>query len=141
MELKGTITTIHPPEGGKEQQVTTQTPLGALFRPIHMERPMKVFPIHESEVSGLSLLNNLVTGFWSGASGLLLLAIGLIIDLAVEGQLISGQLTESGRVLLLCVTPLCGLIAFALFIAGWLAKGKRASIWRRIEEESIEIPQ
>lgn len=127
--------TIQPLKRG----ATPQVQLGAVFRPIPMERPMKVYPVHGSDIISLSLLNTLVTGLWSGASALIFLGIGIIIDLAVGGQFTAGQLTESGRVLLICVAPLCGVLGLASFIAGWIVRGKRESIWDKIERESTEV--
>ena len=53
----------------------------------------------------------LVTGFSSVGSALLLLAAGLTIDLAVEGQLAKDELTEYGRALPVLVSPILGALA------------------------------
>ena len=66
---------------------------------------MKVFPVHESEIASLSLLTNLVTSFFSGASAALLFGIGVLVDLTLEGQFATGQFTESGRILFYLVVP------------------------------------
>lgn len=99
---------------------------------------MKVFPVHESDISSLSLLNNLVTLFFSGASATLLFGIGILVDLAIEGHFVAGQTTESGRVLLLVVVPICIVFTVALTLIGFWVRGKRQSIWQKIEDESTE---
>ena len=118
-----------------------QVSSGSRFLSTHMERTMKVFPVNESEILSLSSFNNLVTGFWSGASGLLLLGIGVMIDLAIEGQFAAGQLTESGKILLWILAPVLFVGGIMLGFCGFWAKGKRKTIWENIEAGCKEIIQ
>lgn len=113
--------------------------VGSVFNSIHMRRPMKVFPVHQSEITSLSFLNNLVTGFFSAAFSLFFLGVGIVIDLAVEGKFGGVGLSESDRVLLYCVAPLVGGLAILSIGAGIWATVKRKSTWAQIEGECTEV--
>ena len=115
--------------------------VGAHFALRHLERPMNVYPVHESELESISFLNPLVTALFSIGSALILFALGLIADLAVEGQLVAGSLNPYGRALLFLVTPVLGVLGLASYIGGIAALRKRRSIWRQIKDESRIIRQ
>lgn len=100
---------------------------------------MKVFPVHQSEMISLSLLNNLVTGFFAGASSLLLLGVSVVINLAIEGKFGEVGLGDGDKVLLYCVVPIFGVLALILAGAGIFAIRKRRSTWKQIESESKKV--
>ena len=137
MPLRKTGAIIKLPQKGKE--LITKAPSGATFRPIHMERTMRVFPVHQSEMISLSLLNNLVTGFFAGASSLIFLGAGVVIDLAIEGKFGEVGLGDGDKVLLYCVVPIFCVLALVLAGAGIFAIRKRRSTWEQIEGESKEV--
>ena len=129
------------PEAEELNRFSMPPDVGARFAVSHLERPMNVYPIHESELSSISFLNPLVTGFASVGSALLLFAVGLIVDLAIEGQFSqdemgNNQLNEFGRALLIIVTPTLGALALICFGGAILAWRKRDSIWSEIKSQS-----
>lgn len=109
---------------------------GARFNVEHLVRPMKVYPVHESELDTISFLNPLVAGFLSVGSALLLFAIGLLVDLAVEGQFAEGGITAYGKALAQIVAPTLIGLGILSYLAGGLAWRKRRSVWRKIRDES-----
>ena len=137
MPPRTTSAKIKLPRKGREP--TVQAPSGATFDPKHMVRPMKVFPVHQSEITSLSLLNNLVAGFLAGAFSLFFLGVGVVLDLAIEGRFGEAGLGDSDKVLLYCVVPILGVLALILAGAGILAIRKRRSTWEQIESESKEV--
>jgi uncharacterized membrane protein YdcZ (DUF606 family) len=100
---------------------------------------MKTYPVNESEFDSMSLLNNLASGFFAGASALFLFAAGMIIDLAIAGQLVTAQLTDSGRVIAFLVAPLCGIASVVLLLCGVWATRRRNSIWSNIKSEAYSV--
>ena len=109
---------------------------GARFAVHHLERPMSVYPVHESEIEQTSFLNPIVATLFSVASALILLAVGLIADLAIEGQLARDELTELGRAILVIVVPVLVVLGVIAGSFGYLAWRKRKSVWDTIRAES-----
>lgn len=98
---------------------------------------MNVYPVFESEVSNLSMLNNLVTGLFSAGFSFLLLAIGIIVDLLTADKL--NWDSELNR-LIIVVAIVFAMIAVISFVFGWWARNQRESIWDKIKKACREIP-
>lgn len=112
---------------------------GAKFRPVHMERHMRVFPVDESEIVSLSILNDLTTAFFSGASTLFVLSVGIVIDLALQDQYWGNYTTEHSKFLLYILVPIFIVAAILLLLAGIWALRKRTSVWDNINNSCTEI--
>ena len=100
---------------------------------------MRVFPVDESEIISLSMLNDLTTGFFSGASTAFILSIGIIIDMALQGQYWGNYSTELGRIFLCLLFPILAVVAVILLVCGIWTLKKRSSIWDNIRKSCIEI--
>ena len=117
-----------PPEE-QRKQFTSES--GAFFRILHMERRVRVYPLQEGEMTTLSVFNTLAIVFFSAGTGLLTFAVGLITDSIIEGRL-----TDSSRVLVYAVTPLCLVLALLSYCVAIWALRSRSSELDRIREES-----
>lgn len=116
---------------GQQQAFITETKRGALLHTMHVERTVKIYPVVESELKTLSILNSLALVFSSVGTGLLTFAVGVVTDAAVQGQL-----TDYGRALVCVVAPVFGtlaLISYGIAVAAWRSRGSELS---RIREES-----
>ena len=107
---------------------------GALLRTTHVERTVRVDAVQENELETVSLLNTSVTVCFSVGSALLLFAVGILADWAIEDSL-----TATGKVLVKVVTPICGVLAMGFYGAGVVLVHTRKTHWKRIRDESQEI--
>lgn len=116
--------------GGSRAHQETQT--GAVFDPQHGVRPMKVYPISESDMLLLQAATALASIFWS--FGLVLIGYGVEIHLDAS---FSGPLSAKAEVLANNVEPICFVIGALLLLSGiglgliyWLT-------WRRVKKSTI----
>ncbi len=104
---------------------------GSGFKNISLMRPMKVYPVQESEVQSLGLLNQLVTGFFSASSGFAFFALGL------WAQAESGDKQPTSTFWLLFWV--CVFVALIFLVIGGLCVRQRKSVWQKIQDEAKEI--
>ena len=90
-----------------------------------------MYAIQEQELDSVSMLNGLATLFFSVGSAFLFLAVGILIDWAIESTV-----TDIGKVLVLVVAPMCGAIGIIAFVVAVILQLKRHNQLKRILQES-----
>ena len=77
---------------------------GAYFSPVHAERIVKVYPILETEMKSLGLLNTLATTLFSIGTGLLTFCVGLHFDISIESGPTTAARNEVHLAYAICIT-------------------------------------
>ncbi|MFH1111307.1 MAG: hypothetical protein V1790_19240 [Planctomycetota bacterium] len=121
---------LHGKDQGSVELAPREQVRGAVFSPEHLDTKEKVYPIPESRLTTLSLLNGLVPFFFSLATGALTFGLGIEVNLAMcapsaEAQKFAGVLCW-----------VCYVASVVFFIAaGWFLY-LRASDLKRLKDSA-----
>lgn len=110
-------------------------PPGAYMLPKYVGLEMTVYPIDESRLESLSMLNNGAAFFFSVGTGAIMFAIGLAKDLSfVSKEHIPAGASDMASV----VYWLCGVGAFITYTVASLLLWKRGGIIKQIKQKAIK---
>ena len=99
-----------------------------------MGRSVKCYPVHETEMEGLTEANGDATAHFSFASAFLAFGVGIWTN-----AIFATELTASGQLATMLAAPV--LIAMAVFfgLLGLRASARRDRIWNKIKSEAINL--
>ena len=115
-----------PPDSGSTKNVEIDR--GAIYRPLHVEREVKIYPIQEHELKAIGLFNAGFTICCSIAAGASTLAASIVWDMAIDQNAASSPLGNAAL-------SFCGLLIFAAFIAAFWLRNERQSELEKIVGE------
>ena len=129
------VPTIKEDQVGQQSgRLVTDAP-GALMHPKYVGLEMIVYPIDESRLESLSMLNNGVTFFFSVGTGALMFAVGLARDLSImlDQDVPVGTSEMAGL-----VYWSCGIGAVIAYAVGGGLLWKRGGIIRQIKSRAMK---
>ena len=101
---------------------------GAIYRPLHVEREVKIYPIQEHELKAIGLFNAGFTICCTIAAASVTFAAGIVWDTAVAQN---AEASSAGTGAL----DLCGLLFTGSVIAAcWLRKGRQSELEKILGE-------
>ena len=109
-------------------------PQGSTVQMFYVQRAMRVYALPESELKSVSLMNTLASVFFSVASGLFSLAVGIWIN-----SLFQIEMSSAGEILAKAFAPLALFLAMVSGALGIWALYTRGSTLKTIQDESNEI--
>ena len=106
---------------------------GAIYRPLHVEREVKIYPIQEHELKAIGLFNAGFTICCSIAAGASTLAASIVWDMAIDQSAASSPLGTAAL-------SFCGLLILAAFIgAWWLRNGRQSELEKILGEVKKQV--
>ena len=101
---------------------------GAIYRPLHVEREVKIYPIQEHELKAIGLFNAGFTICCSIAAAFVTFAADIVWDMAVAQN---AEASSAGTgALVLCGFP----VAVSAIAAYWLRKGRQSELEKILGE-------
>lgn len=101
---------------------------GAIYRPLHVEREVKIYPIQEHELKTIGLFNAGFTICCSISAATLTFVAGIVWDTSVA-QNSEASAVGTGALVL------CGLVITAsVFAAFWLRRGRQSELEKILGE-------
>ena len=114
------------PSFGTSESV--ETVRGAIYKPLHVEREVKIYPIQEHELKTIGLFNAGFTICCSIAVGAFTFAGSIVWDMAVDQSAAAAALGTATLVV-------CGLLILASLIgARWLRNGRQSELEKILGE-------
>ncbi len=110
------------------------SPSGAVYRQTHMERDVKIYPIDETGMKMLAMLNDLSTFFFSAAVFCATTAFDLWSGIEIENSPAENAKHEMGKIEWVCL-----VLGIGCFLAGCYAVWSRNTEISRIKRESREV--
>jgi hypothetical protein len=107
---------------------------GATVNNLYVQREVKVYGIHESEVDTLSYLNDQATIFFASASFLGVVAVTIWLNLEF-----AEHSTPTGDMLMEYVAPFLLIISLVLLYIARSATKRRSSTWDAVKRGSRPI--
>jgi hypothetical protein len=104
------------------------------MQPQYMGRTMKCYPLHESEMGTLSILNTQATVFFSAATG----AFGYAVSIWTNAAF-AGAPTETARIATHTIAPLVAIAGVVFSIIALICAVQRRGVWERIKKESVTL--
>lgn len=106
---------------------------GIKFHTYHVGRTVKIYPILESELRSISMLNSLVIMLVSVGTFFLSYAIGLATDWAMQDSI-----TATGTILVNVVVPICLVLCLVFFASAyWAYKRRKNDLDKTLEETGV----
>lgn len=99
-----------------------------------MGRSMKTYPVHETEMNSISLLNTGATLFFTLAG----IPFGIAMSIWISAAFNSTQ-TQLGTLCALIVAPILLIFAVVFFVLGCTAWLQRRNLWSHIKSESAPM--
>lgn len=114
---------MSPPE--PEQLHVTPAVQGAVYKPLHVERKVKIYPIQEYELKSIAMLNTTATICCSVASGAFVYMLSVIWDMAATSD---EKTDKTGwAFILVCVIVMLTSLGFATY-CWWCQKSQLKDI-------------
>lgn len=109
---------------------------GAQLETLYVRRSVKAYALHEADVRLLGQLNGQASTYFSAASFVLALALGILANAAFVKM---GEMPPAGLVLRNFGTPLLLGIAILFGGMGYQAHRKRDEVWSEIKAGSVSV--
>lgn len=118
------------PQPGTRPHVTPEQHQGAIYRPLHVERQVKIYPIQEHELTTLSTLSTHVTLWCSIGS----MAVALLLGCLWDMMNLAEKSSPSRQAIVFMLA--CFAIAAASFITAYMYKASGKSALEKILAET-----
>jgi hypothetical protein len=118
----------------RHPKISVDTPAGALVKSSYLERDVLVYGMLEPEAEMLSSLNGQVTIYFSLASAVASVAIGIWINAAF-----AEKLTSTGDAATHLLAPACLVLSAIFALLGIGIRRTRSTMWERIKRQSRPI--
>ncbi len=116
-----------------KETFVSESEAGSKFHTYQIGRTVKIYPILETELRSISMLNTLVIISFSAGTGFLTYGIGLVTDGVMQESI-----TETGHFLFNFVVPLCAIVCLLCYgVAYWAFKNRITDLEKLLEETEV----
>lgn len=120
--------------GGLPSVPSSGSPVGATVQAEYMGRTVRCYPVHETEMEGLTEANGDATAHFAFASAFLAFAVGIWTN-----AMFATELTASGELATTLAAPVLIVLSVFFGILGLRASARRNRIWNKIKSEAINL--